>query len=289
MADTGRKRGNIRKISNELFFEHVLAMIGEGENVTIIVSGRSMTPTFVDAVDKIVISPFNADELKVGDVVLFDRGDQLCVHRIIERNGDNLVIRGDGNSFSALEKVKVGAVKGLITGGTMKGGRIFSINDPSWDRQTGFVLKYAKPLAVWHRLKSVITRYPFSILVLCLLLFLSFSNLSELDLTKVHNGDKWGHFIMYLGTSCVFWLEWLKSHRLDKPSVLKGIFFCVLFPVVLGGLVEVGQAYLTVTRSGELLDFIADVAGALVGIPLSLFVLYPLSVRYSPKKSLKKK
>lgn len=286
MTGTSEKNtGNIRKIPNELFFEHVLSMIGEGENVTIMVSGHSMTPTFVDAVDKIVISPFDADSLKVGDVVLFDRGDQLCVHRIIERNGDDLVIRGDGNSLTALEKVKVGAVKGLITGGTMKGGKPFTINDPSWTRQTEFIRKYAKPLAKWHRLKSIASRYPFSIIVLCLLLFLSFMNTSGFSLPKAHYADKWGHFIMYLGTSCVFWLEWLKSHRLDRPSVLKGSLFCVLFPILLGGLIEVGQNYLTVIRSGEMLDFIANTVGVLVGIPLSLHVLYPLCVRLKNKGS----
>lgn len=283
MTGSGKKIGNIRKIPNELFFEQVLSMIDKGESVTIIVSGHSMMPTFVNAVDKIVISPFNPADLKVGDVVLFDRGDQLCVHRIIQRNGDRLVIRGDGNSFTALEKVKVGAVKGLITGGTMKGGKPFTINDPAWTKQTEFVRKYAKPLAKWHRIKSIVCRYPFSLIVLCLVLFLSFLNTSDWMVPQAQNTDKWAHFIMYLGTSCVFWLEWLHSHKLDRVSVLKGCLFCVVFPILTGALIEVGQEHLTTVRSGEMLDFLADTVGVLVGAPLSLIVLYPLGKQLKSK------
>jgi VanZ family protein len=47
-------------------------------------------------------------------------------------------------------------------------------------------------------------------------------------------------------------------------------------PIALGGIMELAQMLLTVNRSGEWADFIADTLGVLAGAAAGLFILRPL-------------
>ena len=80
--------------------------------------------------------------------------------------------------------------------------------------------------------------------------------------------DKWTHLIMYGGTCSVIWLEYLRRH--DRIDWRKILLLPVLGMILLGGLMELLQAYCTTTRSGEWLDFWADSAGVLLGNALGL-------------------
>lgn len=275
-------------LSADEFFDIVLTSIASGDKIRITVSGRSMSPTFKHGVDEIILAPFDPDALAVGDVVLFDRGDQLCVHRIISRDGSRLVIRGDGNGMKSLEYARVSDVKALVVGGSMYGKRReFTIDDPVWKRNTRLILKYFPALAAWHRLTGVLRRYPLSLLVLCILLYLSFFDPSPVSQDiSIPYIDKIVHTIMYLGVSSVFWFEWMRSHR--KPSRrtdLKGMLFCVGFPLVLAGLTEVGQALFSTVRSGEWLDFAANTLGIMLGLVFYRFVIRPVLTRHYARKS----
>lgn len=270
----------VRKIPNEIFFAQVMELLGEGQSVTIQVSGRSMSPTFKDGVDKIIISPFKPEELKKGDVVLFNRGDTICVHRIIRRKGDRLVIRGDGNSLKALEYAKTSDVMGLITGGTMYGGRKFSVSDKKWTRNTSFVLTFAPLLALWHRIKFIVCRYPLSLLTFCLLLYLSTFNPFGKDLPSFENSDKLAHVMMYFGVSMVFWFEWLHRHPLSKNTYSKGVVRCLLFPIVIGALLELFQEFCLDYRGGDIWDFVANCTGALLALLMSFCITIPCIRKY---------
>ena len=59
---------------------------------------------------------------------------------------------------------------------------------------------------------SYLKKYPLSILVLCVILFLSFFNPPETPLNKVSNIDKILHFTMYFGFCAVLWFEYFRSH-----------------------------------------------------------------------------
>lgn len=76
--------------------------------------------------------------------------------------------------------------------------------------------------------------------------------------------DKWVHFVMYAGLSLVMWVDrvWMGKKAPTKLFLLMAF----LFPAVLGGLMELVQAYLTTCRSGDWIDFEADVVGALLGV-----------------------
>lgn len=274
-----RKNANVKRISNDIFFDQIKELLAEGQSVKINVTGRSMDPTFKDGKDVLVISPFEADKLSVGDVVLFDRGDTICVHRIIARSGERLVIRGDGNPKHALEPAKVSDVIGLVTGGTFRGGREFTISDEAWAKQTRFVQKFYPMLCVWHKLRLILIQYPLSILTLLALTYLSFANAETFQGVDVNISDKIVHAVMYSGLSMVFWAEWLKAHGLSRRAMLRGVLPCVVFPIVLGGMIEVGQSALTTTRHGDVWDFVANTAGTLAMTALMLGVAAPI-VKY---------
>lgn len=75
--------------------------------------------------------------------------------------------------------------------------------------------------------------------------------------------DKWTHFVMYGGTTAVIWVEYLRSHTIIRWHRL--LLYAIVGMVLMGGLIELLQAYCTTTRSGEWFDFVADAIGVLLG------------------------
>ncbi|MBU0760311.1 MAG: S26 family signal peptidase [Nanoarchaeota archaeon] len=84
-------------------------------------STGSMLPTLGDGVNGISIEPESADEIEVGDIVSFWRGDDLIVHRVVEKGADEqgvyFVTKGDNSPvsdgkirFEEIERVLVGVV-----------------------------------------------------------------------------------------------------------------------------------------------------------------------------------
>ena len=92
----------------------------------------------------------------------------------------------------------------------------------------------------------------------------------ETPLDDVAFIDKWTHMVMYGGTCSVIWWEYLRSHR--RIDRLRLLLWAVAGMVMLGGLMELMQAYCTTTRSGEWLDFWADSLGVLVGTAIGLLM-----------------
>lgn len=68
---------------------------------------------------------------------------------------------------------------------------------------------------------------------------------------------------MYGGTCSVIWMEYLRSHH--RIEWRKVVLLALAGMILLGGLMELLQAYCTTTRSGEWLDFWADTVGVLLG------------------------
>ena len=111
-------------------------------------------------------------------------------------------------------------------------------------------------------------RYPLSLLCLALIFILSFTPFfPETPFDEVQFIDKWTHLVMYGGTTSVMWLEYLRNCRKEVCRPNFQTLFWVVFVgmILLGGLVELGQAYCTTTRSGEWLEIWADSLGVLLG------------------------
>jgi len=86
--------------------------------------------------------------------------------------------------------------------------------------------------------------------------------------------DKWVHFVMYGGVSLAMWMDlyFVRKERILSPEFNVSVF---LFPIILGGVIEVVQEYLTTCRNGDMLDFYADAFGCLIGNVIALlFYLY---------------
>lgn len=91
-------------------------------------------------------------------------------------------------------------------------------------------------------------------------------------LHEVPLADKWVHFVMYGGLALCLWFDWYMKNGTErtKPITLLTAF---IYPIALGGLMELGQAYLTTCRSGDIVDFYANSIGALLGLVIGITVV----------------
>jgi VanZ family protein len=117
-------------------------------------------------------------------------------------------------------------------------------------------------------------KYPLSVLVILAIFYLSFFTPPKTDLDEVPNIDKLVHTCMYGGLCFMIWLEYLRSHR--SLNRRKLALWAVGAPIAMSGLIELLQAYATTNRSGDWLDFAANSLGALLAIPLGLYILRPI-------------
>ena len=76
---------------------------------------------------------------------------------------------------------------------------------------------------------------------------------------------------MYGGTCSIILLEYTKCHNDIK---LGHIIWVWLIPVAMGGLIEILQAYCTNgRRSGDWIDFIANIIGATIAFFIGLLII----------------
>ena len=115
-----------------------------------------------------------------------------------------------------------------------------------------------------HFFIRFIRECPFSLLCILLICVLSLTPFfPETPFDGVQFIDKWTHLVMYGGTCSVIWMEYLRSHH--RIEWCKVVLLALVGMILLGGLMELLQAYCTTTRSGEWLDFWADTVGVLLG------------------------
>jgi hypothetical protein len=115
-------------------------------------------------------------------------------------------------------------------------------------------------------LKYFLKKYPFSIALLAVVVYLSFFRPPSIGDMLFPGFDKVVHFCMYGGISGVLWMEFFLNYR--KSAVLPvrhALIGAVLCPVLFGGATELGQAYLTTYRGGEWLDFLSNTSGVMAG------------------------
>lgn len=107
-----------------------------------------------------------------------------------------------------------------------------------------------------------IKTYPLTSLLLLVIWALCFLPIPETPLSEVRFIDKWTHVAMYFGLGIVIVGEYWRAHR-TRTSGESLLVYAWLLPSLMGGLIEILQAYCTGgRRSGEWLDLLADVVGA---------------------------
>lgn len=141
--------------NQDIFIEEVRKLISEGHSVTITAKGYSMNPFIVHLRDQMTISPCQDPDIRKGAVVLIRTAKGSCfVHRIIKRDGNRLVLMGDGN-IGIKEKALTTDVIGLMTA-VIKKGRQIPVTSLRWRLYSWFwhMLTPARryPLGLWRRL-----------------------------------------------------------------------------------------------------------------------------------------
>ncbi len=117
-------------------FENALDALEVVEELSYKTKGRSMEPLFKEHRDIINIRRIKAP-LKRGDVILYPdkAGMFLILHRVINTDGDNLLIRGDNNYFD--EHRKTDEVIGVMTS-FFREGRYCDISKSKWYKVYSF-------------------------------------------------------------------------------------------------------------------------------------------------------
>lgn len=82
-------------------------------------------------------------------------------------------------------------------------------------------------------LSQIVRKYPCSILCIAVVWILSLVPFfPETPLDNVVFIDKWVHILMYGGTCCVIWIEYIRHHT--KPDYEKLLFWAFLAPIAMG-------------------------------------------------------
>ena len=130
------------EVPNAVLLGQVKEAIREGHTATINVKGYSMRPFLEHCRDKVCLASFT--DLKVGDAVLAEFSpDKYVLHRIIEIDGDVVVMMGDGNLRHKEICCKEDIV-GIVTH-YIRRGKTIPASDPRLQRR----------VRMWHKLLPV--------------------------------------------------------------------------------------------------------------------------------------
>ena len=121
----------MKAVANDVFFSYVESEIAEGRSVRFRMKGVSMHPFLRNGRDEVVLYPCRANELKPMDVVLFRYQGKHLLHRILRKEGNRLLIQGDG-SFVAKEECLSEDVVGVVREFYRRSGQRVSMDSLHW-------------------------------------------------------------------------------------------------------------------------------------------------------------
>ena len=126
-------------------------------------------------------------------------------------------------------------------------------------------------------MQHILTKYPFSCIIVIGTWILCFMTIPETPLSSVRFIDKWTHSLIYLVLGISISLEYLRNTKHASPKFI--VVWVWFLPIIMGGLIEILQSYCTNgNRSGEWLDFFADAIGSTIAMLIGI-----LLVRYRAK------
>ncbi len=124
-GNNGKKMKEVQ-FANSEFLPEIVKLLDEGHSVTLKLRGFSMRPFLEDGRDKAVLT--KPSHPKVGDPVLAEVSPKhFVLHRIISIQGNNVVLRGDGNL--AVERCRIEDIKGAVQGFYRKGRNVLDRTD----------------------------------------------------------------------------------------------------------------------------------------------------------------
>lgn len=111
--------------------------------------------------------------------------------------------------------------------------------------------------------RKALTYWP-SILVACAIAYGCLLRKPLYTLPPIEHGDRWAHWLAFMVLALV--LQW-DSNRVGLKNGPRWLVVALL-PMLYGGLIEVLQERFFYPRTGDWMDWIADVLGVVLGIGL---------------------
>ena len=131
-----------RELPNDVWLGEVSQLLREGKPYPIYVKGYSMRPFIEHTRDRVFLE--KRDTYNVGDAVLAQISPgHYVLHRIIEKEGENLTLQGDGN-IRGVEHCKEQDVSGLVTQ-YIRPNRKIPADDP----------KLVRRIRLWRKLRPI--------------------------------------------------------------------------------------------------------------------------------------
>lgn len=121
----------LSKLENEAFFTLVENELAAGKLVRFCVKGNSMFPLLRDGKDVVVLERCMSNQLQPMDVVLFRYKGNHILHRFLRREGEFLLMQGDG-VYASFEYCPVDAVVGRVIQVHRTSGKVLSIESWRW-------------------------------------------------------------------------------------------------------------------------------------------------------------
>ncbi len=130
------------ELPNDAWLGEVSQMLREGKPYAIYVKGYSMRPFIEHTRDRVFLE--KRDSYSVGDAVLAQIAPgHYVLHRIIEKQGDRLMLQGDGN-LKQVEHCLEQDVSGVVTQ-YIRPHRTIPADDP----------KLVRRIRLWRRLRPI--------------------------------------------------------------------------------------------------------------------------------------
>lgn len=127
------------KIDTKIYLSFLKEMIEQNMDVSIVISGNSMSPFLVNQRDVIYLSKINR-KLKKGDLVLYQRlSGQYVVHRIVKVKKSGYYLAGD-NQIAIEGPILDKQIFGLVTKVKRKG---------KWIEAGNFWWKFFEHVWIW--------------------------------------------------------------------------------------------------------------------------------------------
>lgn len=119
-----------------------------------------------------------------------------------------------------------------------------------------------------------------SLIILYLCCFIPVNDIPEVSFDFFIPMDKIVHFCMYLGLSGATAINYIHGEK-GQVNMITMIVTAFLLPILYGGFIEILQHYFFAPRSGDWFDFLADLLGSLVALPIALVYINYLNKKYS--------
>lgn len=123
------------RISNELFFEEVERLLSEGLEAEFILRGFSMRPLLEDKRDRVIVAPLRGERPQCGEVYLFRYRGRHLLHRLHRIEGEELVMRGDGN-YLLEERCRACDLVARLVRVRRASGKVIDCASTSWRRKS---------------------------------------------------------------------------------------------------------------------------------------------------------